>query len=162
MNDALFVRRFERFRDLSGDRQRFIERQGPRGPGPTGFRQGTVFGPCQPFRQRVPFHQLEDQGSNGHLRRAYRGVVLFEPVDAADVRMIEGGQQLRFAPETGDTIGIAREDIGKQLDRHVAIEPGIATAIYLPHAAGADRRDDLVRSQASADLQWQRRVSDVG
>ena len=29
MNDALLVRRFERLGDLSRDRQRFVERQGP-------------------------------------------------------------------------------------------------------------------------------------
>ena len=146
MDDALLVRRFERFRDLSSDRQRLIEREGPRGPAPTGFLQDTVFRPCQPFRQRVAFHQLEDQRPHGRLCWARRRIVLFKPVDAADVRMIEGGEQLRFAPEPGDAIGIAREDIGEQLDRHVAIEPGIAAAIDLAHAAGPDRRDDLVRS----------------
>ena len=39
---------------------------------------------------------------------------------------------------------------GEDLDRDVAPEARVATAIDLAHAAGADGRDDLVRTEAGS------------
>ena len=46
---------------------------------------------------------------------------VLEPVDRTDVRMVERREHLRFALETGEAIGIARERIGQDLQRDVAI-----------------------------------------
>ena len=66
MNNALLVRDFEGFRDLPGDRQRFIEWNRP-------LRDAV--------RERRPFDQLHHQCA---------GVTAFlKPVDGRDVGMIE-------------------------------------------------------------------------
>ena len=44
---------------------------------------------------------------------------------------------------------------GRQdLDRDGAIEPGIEGFVDLAHAAGADQREDLVRTELVAGLEW--------
>ena len=67
-----------------------------------------------------------------------------------DVRMIQRRERLRFALEAGQAIGISRERVGQDLDRDVAIQLRVARAIHLAHAAGADRRGDLVGAEAGA------------
>ena len=42
------------------------------------------------------------------------------------------------------------EPLGRDLDGHVAAHARIAGAVDLAHAAGAERRQDLVRSQVSS------------
>ena len=58
--------------------------------------------------------------------------------------MIERGEQLRFALEPRETIRVADEGVGQHLDRDVAAQLGVARAIDLAHAAGAERRDDFI------------------
>ena len=72
-----------------------------------------------------------------------------------DVRMIQRGERLRFAREPGQPIGIARERVGQDLDRDVAIQLGVARAIHLAHAAFADRRGDFVDAEAGAGSEGQ-------
>ena len=62
---------------------------------------------------------------------------VFETVDVRDVRMIQRGQHLRFALESREPVGISRERLGQDLDRDVAIQPRVARAIDLAHAARA-------------------------
>ena len=64
--------------------------------------------------------------------------------------MIERGEDLRFALEAREAIGIVGEGLGQDLDRDVAIELRIARAIDLAHAAGPKGREDFVRAEASA------------
>ena len=78
---------------------------------------------------------------------------VLEPVDRPDVRMVERGQHLRFALETGEAIRIAREGVRQDLQRDLAIQLGIARAIDLAHAAGPEGGEDLVRAEADAGLQ---------
>ena len=64
--------------------------------------------------------------------------------------MRERGDRLRLAlePRARDPASAAngwRQD----LDRDVAVEPGVAGAIDLAHAARAERAEDLVRAEAS-------------
>ena len=65
--------------------------------------------------------------------------------------MIERGEDLRFALEPRETIGIARECVRQDLQRDVAIELRVARAIDLAHAAGTERRDDFVEAESRAD-----------
>ena len=64
--------------------------------------------------------------------------------------MVERGQQLRLAREARSALRIGDEDVGQDLDRDVAIELRIASAIDLAHSAGPKRAEDLVRTEARA------------
>src|SRR5262245_16054275 len=67
--------------------------------------------------------------------------------------MVERGKHLRFPPESRKAIGIRRERVRQDLEGDVAIELRIASSIDLTHAAGADERDDLVRTEPGAGRQ---------
>jgi hypothetical protein len=51
--------------------------------------------------------------------------------------MVERRQHLRLALESRKPGGIGREGSRKDLERHVPVEPRIACAIHLAHAASA-------------------------
>ena len=66
-------------------------------------------------------------------------VGLLEPVDRGDVRVVEGGEEVRLALEAAEALGVLR-DLGRQhLDRDVAAEVRVGGAVDLAHAAGAER-----------------------
>ena len=67
--------------------------------------------------------------------------------------MVERREHLGLALEPGDADRDRREGIGEDLDGDVALQPGVAGAVDLAHAAGADRAGDLVRTQAGAGAQ---------
>ncbi len=62
----------------------------------------------------------------------------------------------RLALEPRESPWIHRQLRGEDLDGHFAIEPRIARAIYLAHAARADGGNDLVVSEAGAGRQRHR------
>ena len=64
--------------------------------------------------------------------------------------MRERGDGLRFALEARAAIRIAGNAGRQDLDRDVAIEPRVARAVDLAHAAGADRGDHLIRPESGA------------
>ena len=74
-------------------------------------------------------------------------------VDGDDVGVRERGDRLRLRLEAGQRVGVLEEVLGQHLDRHVALEPGVAGAVDLPHPAGAEWADDLVRAEAMAGLE---------
>ena len=94
--------------------------------------------------QRRPFDQFE------HQRADPFG--FFQPVNRADVRMIERGEQARFAREAGAAFRIGGEVRRQDLDRHVATELAVARAIDLAHAASAERGDDPCTVRAPASI----------
>jgi hypothetical protein len=67
------------------------------------------------------------------------------------MRELRDAQSLAFEPHDGDRIG--GERFPKDLDRHIAIEPRIAGSIHLAHAAGPERADDPVLTEAGAGRQ---------
>ena len=67
-----------------------------------------------------------------------------------DVRMIEGGERLRFARETGQAIGIAGEGVRKDLQRDVAIQLRVVRSIHLTHSACAEGGQHLIRAESGA------------
>jgi hypothetical protein len=77
----------------------------------------------------------------------------FKPVNRRDVRMIERREDLRLAAETGEPVGVARHHWQQHLDRDIAIERRVASAIHLAHSAGAQGEADLVRSEAVASCE---------
>src|SRR5438309_935753 len=67
--------------------------------------------------------------------------------------MMKRGQKPRLPLEAGHPFGIEREQGGKNLERHFPSEPRIASAVDLPHAACADRREDLVGTDPGSGSQ---------
>src|SRR2546428_6144786 len=72
------------------------------------------------------------------------------------VRMGKGGDRARSVLKALQPRGIRRDRFGEDLDRDVAPETRVARAINLPHAAGADRRDDFIGTEARADRESHR------
>jgi hypothetical protein len=61
-----------------------------------------------------------------------------------NVRMVQGGKQMRLALEPPDPLTIARDALGKRLDRDVAIERGVSRLPHLTHAAGPDGAQNFI------------------
>jgi hypothetical protein len=58
--------------------------------------------------------------------------------------MIERGEHFGLALKTREAIGIARERRGQDFERDLALQPRIACAIHLAHAACAQQAKDFV------------------
>ena len=67
-----------------------------------------------------------------------------------DVRVVERREDLRFALEAREAIGIGGERVGQDLERDVAIQLRVARAIHLAHAAGAEQRNHFIGTDTSA------------
>ena len=75
----------------------------------------TGIGPrLDPIRQRLAFHQFQD--------KEVCSAGFFQPVNGGNVRMIERGEQLGFALEPGNAIGVLGELFRQNLDRHIPAE----------------------------------------
>ena len=121
VHDAALVRVLEPCRDLSGDRQRLVQRKRT---------------PRQPLREVLALDELE--------REREDSVRFLEPVDRPDPRMVERGEDLRLAAEPGQALRLVG-DLGREhLEGDVAPELEVAGAEHLPHPARADRLEDLV------------------
>jgi hypothetical protein len=68
-------------------------------------------------------------------------------VDGGDVRVVEGGEELRLPPEAGQTLRVTADLGGQDLDRHVAVEPGIGGPIDFTHAPRAEGLEDPVGAE---------------
>ena len=130
MDDAFFMRGFERLGDLTRDRQRLIERDGA-------LRQ-TI-------RQRGSLDQFQ------HERRQVAG--FFETVDGRDMRVIQRGQEFRFPSKARAPIGVAGERPRQDFHRDVSLQSGVARAVHLAHAALAEGRDDFVQDRVECPQQ---------
>jgi hypothetical protein len=127
VDDALFVRRFERVGDLPRDGQRVGNRHRPL---------------CDPLRERVALDQF-------HHERVRLAAVL-EAVDVGDVGMVEGGQHLGLAPEPPEALRIVAERRRQDLERDVPVQFGVARPIHLAHAACAEQGDDFIGTDMRA------------
>ena len=127
VDDAYLVRGFEPFGDLLRDGDRFLDGNRP---------------PAQSSREVLTFDQL-------HREQMTPGA-FFERVKSRDAGVIEACQQLRLAPEAGASFFILEEFFRQHLERHRPVDAGIPRPIHLPHPAGAERRDDFVRSETSS------------
>ena len=78
---------------------------------------------------------------------------LFEAVDLRDVRMIQRGEDLRFAAEAGQAFGVVGDTGEEHLDGDVALELGVARAVHLAHSTAPDEGQDFVRAESSAGSQ---------
>jgi hypothetical protein len=67
--------------------------------------------------------------------------------------VIQGRDAPGFALEAGFEVGIRGERGGQNLDRDRAIEARVFRLVDLAHAAGADRGEDFVRTEALSQRQ---------
>jgi hypothetical protein len=65
-------------------------------------------------------------------------------MNRSDVGVIERGRNFGFPLEASHAIGIAQERRRQDLERHLALEPGVAGAVDLAHSTPADGSDDFV------------------
>jgi len=72
------------------------------------------------------------------------------PVNGGNVGVVDARQQLRFAFEARHAPGVRGKSLGQHFDGDVAIQLGVAGAIYLSHAARADGGQDFVVTELLA------------
>ena len=124
MDDAAFVGGFEGLGDLAGDGEDFCEGDG------------------------ASLHAIEQSFAGDQFHgEGPAALGLDESIDDGDVGMVQRGEDLRFAIEAGEAVGVAGEGSGKNFDSGVAVELGIAGAVDFAHAAGAERREDFVMGE---------------
>jgi hypothetical protein len=130
MNNALLVRRSQRFSNLLRDRNAFVERHRALG---------------NAICKRRPFDELHDQ-SPGAVR-------FFKAVNCRDVGMIQRCENLGFTLEARRSLGVTCERLAQDLQRDIALEPRVTRAIHLAHAARSEQADDLIRSNTTSSRQ---------
>src|SRR4026209_880144 len=74
-------------------------------------------------------------------------------MDGCDVGMIQRREHLRLAPEARHALLIMGERLRQDFDSDVTAEHRVMRPIHLAHAARADGREDLVRSETSPRCQ---------
>jgi hypothetical protein len=92
--------------------------------------------------ERLPLDQLHGEEANAR--------VLLDREQRDDVGMAESRHRARLALEARQALPVARECLGEHLERHLPPEPGVERPVHLPHAARAERGDDLVGPEAGA------------
>jgi hypothetical protein len=75
---------------------------------------------------------------------------VLESEDRADVPGAERGEELRFTLEAGQALGIACPFSRQDLQRNIALKPGVARTIHHTHSATAEHRKDFVRAERAA------------
>ena len=115
--------------------------------------------PRDPLRQIVTLDEFHDERTHP--------AGFFEAVDVRDVRVVQGCEGLGFSREPGQPVRIVRKRVREDLERDIAIQPDIARAIDLSHAAFADRRGDFVDAEKRTGRESQtaedyRSTDDIG
>ena len=130
VDDAALVCGLERVGDLSSDGHRFRHRNRPS---------------LQLLGKILAVDEL-------HHERA-DDIRAFDAVDMSDVGMVQRGKRLRLTLEARQAVGVRGEELGNDLDRDVAVEPGIPGTVDFAHAAGADGGDDFIRAESGSGRQ---------
>ncbi len=128
MDDASLVGRLQGLGDLERDPEGLLDRQGAAG---------------DPLLQRLALDQLHDQEVDA--------VRLLHLVDAGDVGMVQGGQNLGLALEAGEALRILRERLRQHLDRHPPAQLRVLGLEDLAHPALAELAGDLELKERRAD-----------
>ena len=121
MNDALFVGGFESAGDLARQQQGFGGRNWP-------LRD--------PVRERWAFDQLQHQRLDD--------IVVFHPMDRADVGVIQRRKDLCLALESREPASIRGEALRQDFEGDAAAEPGVASRIHLAHPTNAYELEDII------------------
>jgi hypothetical protein len=99
------------------------------------------------LREILAFDELHHEG--------VRASGLLEPVNRGDVRMVQRRERLRFPLKAREALGVLREGVWQDLDRHLAAEARVRRAIHRAHAAFADLGRDFVDAETGAGCEGQ-------
>src|SRR4029453_7140679 len=132
MDDALLMRRFERFSNLPRDGQGFIERNCAAG---------------NSLREILPFDEFHHEGLDA--------VGVFQSVDGRDVRMVHRGEDFGFGVKTREAIGVRGGGGRQNLDRALTFQPRVGGPIHLPHPAFADLCSNVVNAETGTGCEGQ-------
>jgi hypothetical protein len=80
-------------------------------------------------------------------------------VERDDVGVRQRGDRLGLGLEALAAVGVAGELLGEHLHGHVAVQPSVARAVDVAHAARPDGRNDPIRSQDRARREYFRHRS---
>jgi hypothetical protein len=127
VHDSGPMRGCERIGDLHRDLQRLFER-----------RRAAL----QPLLERLALEVLHHEEVDIILPS--------DVVEGADMRMIQSRDAAGFPFEALAQLTRRRHVRGKHLDGHGAIEPRIASAVDLSHAARAEQCDDFIGAESRA------------
>ncbi len=127
VDDALLVGRVQRVGNLARDRQRVSQGERPA---------------RQSIGQRLTLDELEHQSRTA--------IDVLEPVNRADVRVIQRRQHASLVLEPREPSRIVREERRQDLDGDVAMELLVVSAIDLAHPANAQKRADGIASEPPA------------
>ena len=125
VDDPLLVRGLERLGDLFRDRQRIFNRD-----------RAAI----DALRQVLPLDQLHHEcvQTSRSLDRVDRGYMW----------MVEGCEGPRLALESRKAVGVGRERVRQDLDRHLPPERRVRRPIDLAHTARADLAGDFVDAES--------------
>ena len=133
MDDAGAVGAREPVRELRGDVEEPAQGHGP---------------VLDDVAQRPPRDELH--------REERRAVGLPDVVDRDDVRVVQRGGGAGFVREAGEAVLVVREVRREDLERDLAAEAGVASAVNVPHAPRAEERHDLERAHHGSGCDGQR------
>lgn len=126
MQKSSAVRLLERFEDLSAQSQRFPQWQ----------RAGAQL-VIQRLASDVLHHEEEPVAVFANLEQL------------ADIGVIDRRDRHCLPTEAFARVPVCGRFLGQQLDRDLALEARVESAIDDAHSSGTERRQDLVRSQPS-------------
>src|SRR5271167_4968603 len=134
MYDAALVRCRQTVGDLSTDLYGLANGQGAM---------------VQPLTQGFAFQQLHNQVRSAILHT--------DVIDGEDVGMVQRRDAARLLLETVHPLGVGGDGLGQHLDGNGAVQPRVASAVHLAHAALADGRDDFVGAKfvVCGQCHWQ-------
>ena len=128
VHDPLPVRFVQRVGDLDAVAQRLLQRQ----------RRPSPADPASVSPSRYSMTRYSIVALASHV------------VERADVRMRELRDRLRLPLEALPDLGRRRHVRRQHLHRHRPLQPRVPRLVDLPHPAGAERRQDLVRAEPRA------------
>ena len=82
-------------------------------------------------------------------------VGVLQSVDGCDVRMIQRGEDFRFALKASQPVGITHQRRRQDLDGDLTLQLRVRRPIHLPHPAHADLGGDFVDTEAGAGSEGQ-------
>jgi hypothetical protein len=122
VHDASLVRRVEGLGNLLRERQSLATRDGPA---------------RDPLREVFALDELHDERRDVRIGRLSPDSppALLHAIDLRDMRVIERRECPCFTLEALAPLRIGRKRVGQNLQRDIAAQPGIATAVHLAHTA---------------------------
>ena len=101
----------------------------------------------QPARCHLP---IEPVALDQLHRQEPNAVLILDRIERDDVRVVEAGDDAGFMFESRQAFRVRGYAGGQYLERNVTTEAAIPRPIHLAHAAGAERRDDVVATESGA------------